>query len=184
MILTQCQRDQILKPLSIVTSAISREGAIRTLSRMVMSISNESNLMGGENIGFGAVTAAGENVGGAIADTGEVVAASDDDGGDDDADPDPRRIKRSRAPSISVNPSASALLRKPAVLAETGISKSTLYQNIANGLFTKPVKIGARASGWPAHEVHAINAARIAGKTDKQIMALVDSLETARKAAA
>ena len=126
----------------------------------------------------------GNMFGGAIADTGEVVAASDDDGGDDDADPDPRRIKRSQSPAKSVNPSASALLRKPAVLAETGISKSTLYQNIANGLFTKPVKIGARASGWPAHEVHAINAARIAGKTDKQIMALVDSLETARKAAA
>lgn len=143
--------------------------------RQPLTIRNESNLVGGENVG-GA---------GAITDTGEVAAASDDDdGGDDDADPDPRRIKRSRAPSTPVNPSASALLRKPAVLAETGISKSTLYQNIANGLFTKPVKIGARASGWPAHEVHAINAARIAGKTDKQIMALVDSLETARKAAA
>ncbi len=142
------------------------------IPRQPLTIRNESNLVGGENVG------------GAIADTGEVVAASDDDDGDDDADPDPRRIKRSQSSAKSVNPSASALLRKPAVLAETGISKSTLYQNIANGLFTKPVKIGARASGWPAHEVHAINAARIAGKTDKQIMALVDSLETARKAAA
>lgn len=145
------------------------------IPRQPLTIRNESNLVGGENVG-GA---------GAITDTGEVAAASDDDdGGDDDADPDPRRFKRSRAPSTPVNPSASAILRKPAVLAETGISKSTLYQNIADGLFTKPVKIGARASGWPAHEVHAINAARIAGKTDKQIMALVDSLETARKAAA
>lgn len=142
------------------------------IPRQPLTIRNESNLVGGENVG------------GAIADTGEVVAASDDDDGDDDADPDPRRIKRSQSSAKSVNPSASALLRKPTVLAETGISKSTLYQNIANGLFTKPVKIGARASGWPAHEVHAINAARIAGKTDKQIMALVDSLETARKAAA
>lgn len=167
---SQAERDHILKPLSTVLGFCPMTTPI--VERF--SIRNESILTGGENVGGS----------GAITDTGEVVAASDDDGGDDDADPDPRRIKRSRAPSTPVNPSASALLRKPAVLAETGISKSTLYQNIANGLFTKPVKIGARASGWPAHEVHAINAARIAGKTDKQIMALVDSLETARKAAA
>lgn len=173
MIFTQYERDQILKPLSTVLGFCPMTTPF--IDVYTVAIRNESNLMGGENVG-GA---------GAITDTGEVAAASDDDdGGDDDADPDPRRVKRSRAPSISVNPSASALLRKPAVLAETGISKSTLYQNIADGLFTKPVKIGARASGWPAHEVHAINAARIAGKTDKQIMALVDSLETARKAAA
>lgn len=170
MSFTQYERDQILKPLNTVLGFCPMTTPFIDVYTMV--IRNESNLMGGENVG------------GAIADTGEVVAASDDDDGGDDADPDPRRFKRSRAPAISVNPSASALLRKPAVLAETGISKSTLYQNIADGLFTKPVKIGARASGWPAHEVHAINAARVAGKTDKQIMALVVSLETARKAAA
>ena len=168
---SQAERDHILKPLSTVLGFCPMTTPI--VERF--SIRNESILTGGENVGGS----------GAITDAGEVAAATDDDdGGDDDADPDPRRVKRSRAPSISVNPSASALLRKPAVLAETGVSKSTLYQNIANGLFTKPVKIGARASGWPAHEVHAINAARIAGKTDKQIMALVDSLQAARKAAA
>lgn len=170
MTFSQFERDQILKPLNTALGFCPMTTPI--VERF--TIRNESNLTGGENVG-GA---------GAITDAGEVVAASDDDGGDDDADPDPRHFKRSRAPSISVNPSASALLRKPAVLAETGVSKSTLYQNIADGLFTKPVKIGARASGWPAHEVHAINAARIAGKTDKQIMALVDSLQAARKAAA
>jgi prophage regulatory protein len=38
--------------------------------------------------------------------------------------------------------------------------------------------------GWPSSEVTAINAARIAGKTDEEIRALVVKLEAARKSAA
>jgi prophage regulatory protein len=38
--------------------------------------------------------------------------------------------------------------------------------------------------GWPSSEVAAINAARIAGKTDDEIRALVVKLEEARKAEA
>jgi prophage regulatory protein len=38
--------------------------------------------------------------------------------------------------------------------------------------------------GWPAHEVAALNAARIAGKADAEIRALVTHLEAARKAVA
>jgi prophage regulatory protein len=49
---------------------------------------------------------------------------------------------------------------------------------------TKPVRIGRAAVGWPASEVDAINRARIAGKTDEQIRALVQQLHEARKAAA
>ncbi len=37
--------------------------------------------------------------------------------------------------------------------------------------------------GWPSSEVVAINAARIAGKSDEEIRALVVKLEAARKAA-
>ncbi len=37
--------------------------------------------------------------------------------------------------------------------------------------------------GWPAREVAAVNAARIAGKTDAEVRALVASLELARLAA-
>jgi prophage regulatory protein len=42
------------------------------------------------------------------------------------------------------------------------------------------VKIGARAAGWPASEVQALNAARIAGKSDDEIRELVLKLEAAR----
>jgi hypothetical protein len=52
------------------------------------------------------------------------------------------------------------------------------------GLWTKQVKLGPRAVGWPAHEVAALNAARIAGKTDDEIRALVVKLHAARKNAA
>lgn len=75
------------------------------------------------------------------------------------------------------------ILRLPAVKSETGHSHSTHYLRIAQGLFTKPVSLGARAVGWPSSEVAAINAARIAGKTDDEIRSLVVKLEAARKAA-
>jgi prophage regulatory protein len=35
--------------------------------------------------------------------------------------------------------------------------------------------------GWPSNEVEAINTARIAGKTDEEVRALVAKLEAARK---
>ncbi|AFL73542.1 MULTISPECIES: helix-turn-helix transcriptional regulator [Thiocystis] len=76
------------------------------------------------------------------------------------------------------------ILRLPAVLRERGRSRSAHYLDIQEGLFTHPVSIGARAVGWPSDEVAALNAARIAGKTDAQIRALVIALEAARKMAA
>jgi len=76
------------------------------------------------------------------------------------------------------------ILRLPTVKAESGYPRSTLYLRIAQGLWTKPVSLGGRAVGWPYDEVEAINAARIAGKTDEEIRALVVKLEAARKSAA
>ena len=76
------------------------------------------------------------------------------------------------------------ILRLPAVKESTGLSRSTLYLRIANGVFTHPVSLGGRAVGWPADEVVALNAARIAGKPDTEIRELVPQLEVARKAVA
>ena len=76
------------------------------------------------------------------------------------------------------------IFRLPAVKSESGYSRSTIYLRISQGLWTKPVSLGARAVGWPADEVAALNAARIAGKTDEEIRTLVMKLEAARKAAA
>lgn len=73
------------------------------------------------------------------------------------------------------------ILRLPAVLAATGFSRSTLYLRMTQGLWPKQVRLGARAIGWPAHEVEAMNLARIAGRSDEAIRALVVGLEAARK---
>ena len=75
------------------------------------------------------------------------------------------------------------ILRLPAVLRERGRSRSAHYLDIQQGLFTRPVQIGLRAVGWPATEVAALNAARIAGKTDEDIRVLVAKLEVTRKSA-
>lgn len=77
-----------------------------------------------------------------------------------------------------------AILRLPAVKAESGASRSTIYLRIQQGLWPKPVRLGPRSVGWPASEVAAINTARIAGMTDGEIRILVIKLEAARKNAA
>jgi prophage regulatory protein len=73
------------------------------------------------------------------------------------------------------------ILRIPAVKTQSGLSRSTIYMRISERLWTKPVALGPRAVGWPSDEVAALIAARIAGKTDDEIRALVAKLETARK---
>ena len=76
------------------------------------------------------------------------------------------------------------ILRRKQVEALTGYSRSTIYLRIAQGLFVRPVSLGARAVGFPVGEVRALNASRIAGKTDAQIRVLVVALEAARLAPA
>ena len=76
-----------------------------------------------------------------------------------------------------------AIWRQPTVTTETGLPRSTLYRRISEGLWTSPVRLSARSVGWPAQEVCALNSARIAGKSDNEIRALVARLEAARKTA-
>lgn len=71
--------------------------------------------------------------------------------------------------------------RLPVVKSESGLCRSTIYLRISQGLWTKPINLGAQAVGWPSGDVAAINAARIAGKSNEEIRTLVVTLETARK---
>jgi prophage regulatory protein len=74
-----------------------------------------------------------------------------------------------------------SILRISAVKSETGHrSHATIYTAMKNGLFTKGVQIGQRSVGWPSDEVAAINAARIAGKSDADIKELVKRLHAKR----
>lgn len=45
------------------------------------------------------------------------------------------------------------ILRLPSVKARTGLSRSTIYQRVAEGNFPKPVNLGKRAVGWLESEV-------------------------------
>lgn len=50
---------------------------------------------------------------------------------------------------------SKVVLRLPAVIARTGLSRSGVYQKIKLGRFPKPIAIGSRAVGWLDHEVAA-----------------------------
>lgn len=60
------------------------------------------------------------------------------------------------------------LLRLPQILERTGMSRTALYAAIAAGTFPRPVKLGAtpnaRAVAWPAADVDAWIAERIADR--------------------
>jgi prophage regulatory protein len=76
-----------------------------------------------------------------------------------------------------------AIWRIETCKAEAGYrSNASIYNLIRDGLWTKPVPIGQRSVGWPDDEVRALNAARIAGKSDDEIRDLVNRLHTKRAA--
>jgi len=85
---------------------------------------------------------------------------------------------------LSHQQDATRILRRKEVEAHSGLARSTLYQRISEGLWSKPVHIGARAVGWPSREVSALIEARIAGLGDQEIRDLVRTLEARRKASA
>lgn len=74
----------------------------------------------------------------------------------------------------------NALLRIEAARSLTGDSRGQFYSKIADGLLTKPVKIGPRAVALPVREIEAVNAARIRGASEAEIRALVTRLHTER----
>lgn len=62
------------------------------------------------------------------------------------------------------NPDGLALLRLPEVCRRSGLSRSEIYRRAQQGGFPSPVKLGERASAWPAHEIDAWCAERIAAR--------------------
>lgn len=48
---------------------------------------------------------------------------------------------------------ATSILRLPAVLNRTGLSRSTIYLRVSEGRFPKPVALGGRAVGWIEAEI-------------------------------
>lgn len=54
------------------------------------------------------------------------------------------------------------ILRRPAVEAMVGLSRSAIYAMMDEGEFPKPVKIGRRAVGWSESAIAAWLASRVA----------------------
>ena len=73
------------------------------------------------------------------------------------------------------------LLKLKQVMDLTGLRMTSVYAHAKDGRFTPPIKLTARSSAWPEPEVAAINQARIAGKSDAEIRALVGQLIAQRQ---
>lgn len=76
------------------------------------------------------------------------------------------------------------ICRIPNVARQTGMARATIYARVARGLFTKPVSIGPRSSGWPAAEIEALNRAKLAGYDEERTRRLVAWLHEQRARAA
>ena len=60
------------------------------------------------------------------------------------------------------------------------VSNSKHWNEVRDGLMTKPIKQGPRQRGWPDYEVDAINRAYAAGASRAEIRALVKELHAMR----
>jgi prophage regulatory protein len=61
---------------------------------------------------------------------------------------------------------ANTILRLPAVLERTGLSRSTTYSMISKGLFPAPVSLGERAVGWVESQIDQWVDEKIAASKD------------------
>jgi len=53
------------------------------------------------------------------------------------------------------------ILRLPAVVAQVGLSRATIYKRIKEGSFPKQIQLGLRSAGWLESEVNDWIAQRI-----------------------
>ena len=72
------------------------------------------------------------------------------------------------------------IIRLQQVIELLNTSKSTVYKQVNNGTFPKPISMGDRAVAWVTSEVNKVINARIKGFTDKQLQQLVIELKTKR----
>ena len=68
------------------------------------------------------------------------------------------------------------ILRLPQVKALTGLSRSSIYAAVKAGSFPKPFRLGPRAVGFSAGAVEAWVGARMAGRPETEVRALVQNL--------
>lgn len=57
----------------------------------------------------------------------------------------------------------ASIVRITAVIAQTGLPRSSLYAKVKRGDFPKPIKLGRRSVGWRIEDVEAWMSARPMG---------------------
>jgi len=50
-------------------------------------------------------------------------------------------------------PESPRVLRMPEVAKRTGLSRTVIYEQVKDGTFPKPLRLGPKASGWLDSEV-------------------------------
>lgn len=73
------------------------------------------------------------------------------------------------------------ILRKPEVLNSFGISDSTLYARINEGVIAPPIPLGDRAVGFLEHEAQAVLSSMVAGKSKEEIKSQVTAMVHERR---
>ncbi|MDR0770004.1 MAG: AlpA family phage regulatory protein [Burkholderiales bacterium] len=73
--------------------------------------------------------------------------------------------------------------RLPQVAATLGLSRSTVWLRVSQGLLTPPFPLGGRAVGWRSGEIESIASAFAAGKSNDEVRELVAKLVAERKLA-
>jgi prophage regulatory protein len=64
---------------------------------------------------------------------------------------------------------STRILRLPEVKSATGLSRSTIYSQMAEGIFPKPISLGARAVGWIDSDIEQWLDSRIADSRGKMV---------------
>jgi len=72
---------------------------------------------------------------------------------------------------------STSIMRLPSVVIRTGLSRSTIYQQVADGSFPRPVQLGPRAVGWLANEVDEWIADRIAARPSVASVQIPDTAQ-------
>jgi prophage regulatory protein len=76
------------------------------------------------------------------------------------------------------------VIRKPEIKALTGLSNTTQFEQIRQGLFPSYINLGSRSVGMFEHECITIVTARAAGKSDDEIRHIVKALIKQRETSA
>ncbi|MDU0113282.1 AlpA family phage regulatory protein [Psychrosphaera aquimarina] len=76
------------------------------------------------------------------------------------------------------------IIRKPEVIKLLGLSRTTIYYRVKDGLLPPPFPLGANSVGWLNTEISRIQAAIVAGSSTSEMQSLVCEIVAQRKAVA